>query len=112
MADNIDAGVEPVAPDARSRPTLVAKTTPAQIVLCLLGAVAFLYFARPVLLPVILACVAGMTLKPLVSWLARYRVPSSLAAAMVLSLLMTAHGVGFFHLGRPAAAWVNDAPST
>ena len=39
-----------------------------QIVLIVLGTIAFLYFARPVVLPVFLACVAGMALKPLIRW--------------------------------------------
>ncbi|HXT40786.1 MAG TPA: AI-2E family transporter [Candidatus Angelobacter sp.] len=88
----------------------VAKTTPAQIVLIVLGTVAFLYFARPVVLPVFLACVAAITLKPLIRWLSYCHIRPAFAAAIVLSLLMTAAGIGFFHLGRPAMAWVNDAP--
>jgi hypothetical protein len=40
-----------------------AKAAPAQTALLALGAVALLYFARPVVLPVFLAYVAGMTLK-------------------------------------------------
>jgi len=36
-----------------------AKAAPVQIVLILLGAIAFLYFARPVVLPVVLALYRG-----------------------------------------------------
>ena len=72
--------------------------------------IAFLYFARPVVLPVFLACVAGMTLKPLIRWLSCCHIPPALSAAVVLCFLVTAVGVGFFQLGRPALTWMNEAP--
>ncbi|HXJ71556.1 MAG TPA: AI-2E family transporter, partial [Candidatus Dormibacteraeota bacterium] len=97
-------------PPAEPITASVAKTTPVQIVLGALGAVAFLYFARPVVLPVFLACVAGMTLKPLIRWSSCCHIPPPLAAAVVLCLLVTAVGIGFFQLGRPALAWLNEAP--
>jgi predicted PurR-regulated permease PerM len=81
-----------------------------QIVLVVLGAIAFLYFTRPVLLPVFLACIAGMTLKPLIRWLSYCRIPPALSAAVVLCLLVAAIGIGFFQLGRPALTWMNEAP--
>ena len=86
------------------------KTTPVQIVLIVLGTIAFLYFARPLVLPVFLACVAGMTLKPLIRWSSCCHIPPALSAAVVLCLLVAAVGVGFFQLGRPASTWINDAP--
>jgi predicted PurR-regulated permease PerM len=86
------------------------KTTPVQIVLIVLGVIVFLYFARSVVLPVFLACMAGMTLKPLIRWLSCCHIPPALSAAVVLCLLVAAVGVGFFQLGRPALAWMNEAP--
>ncbi|HXJ61109.1 MAG TPA: AI-2E family transporter [Verrucomicrobiae bacterium] len=105
-ADVLASQPPPAEPIAAS----VAKTTPVQIVLGALGAMAFLYFARPVVLPVFLACVAGMTLKPLIRWSSCCHIPPPLAAAVVLCLLVTAVGIGFFQLGRPALAWLNEAP--
>jgi predicted PurR-regulated permease PerM len=87
-----------------------AKTTPVQIVLIVLGVISFLYFARAVALPVFLACVAGMTLKPLIRWLSFCHIPPALSAAVVLCFLVSGVAVGFFHLGRPALTWMNDAP--
>ena len=86
------------------------KTPPVQIVLIVLGTIAFLYFARPVVLPVFLACMAGMALKPLIRWLSCCHIPPALSAAVVLSLLLPAVGIGFFQLGRPALTWMNEAP--
>lgn len=84
--------------------------TPALLALAMLGAIAFLYFARPVLLPVVFACVANMTLKPLIDWLSRYHLPKTFSAAVVLIILITGAGIGFSQLGRPALQWINEAP--
>ena len=106
----VDSTVEAAPRAAQSSPATVSKTTPVQIVLVVLGAIAFLYFARPVVLPVVLACIAGMTLKPLIRWLSCCHIPPALSAATVLGLLAVAIGIGFFQLGRPALTWVNEAP--
>ena len=98
--------VSPAQPDTAP----AAKATPVQIVLIVLGVIAFLYFARPVVLPVFLACVAGMALKPLIRWLSYCHIPPALSAAVVLCLLVAAVGIGFFQLGRPAMTWMNEAP--
>jgi len=88
-----------------------AKGTSLRFGLVVLGLVAFLYFARPVILPIFLACVGGMTLKPLIRWLSQCHVPPGLSAAVVLCLLIGTLGFGFFELGRPAVAWMNEAPA-
>ena len=83
---DVDPAVETAAPAAPSSPAPVAKTTPGQIVLVVLGAIAFLFFARVVVLPVFVACVAGMALKPLIRWLSCCHLPPALSAVVVLLL--------------------------
>jgi len=95
---------------AEGVPTTVIRTPHVQRVLVILGTMAFLYFARPVVLPVFLACVAGMTLKPLVRWLSYCHIPPAVSAAVVLSLLVASITIGFIELGQPALAWMNEAP--
>lgn len=97
-----EQAVPPAAPGA--------KTTPGQIIVVVLGAIGFLYFARPILLPVFLACIAAATLKPLIGKLTAWHIPRSLSAAIVLFLLLAALGLGFFQLGRPAVMWMNEVP--
>ncbi len=87
-----------------------ARNTPPLIVLAALGTIAFFYFARPVLLPFFLACFAGMALKPFIGWLSRYHLPTALAAAVVLCVLMAVIVIGFVKLGRPALQWADEAP--
>ena len=76
----------------------------------MLAAVAFLYFARPVILPVFLACVAGMTLKPLIRWSSCCHVPPALSAALVLLILVGSIVMGCVQFGRPALLWITEAP--
>jgi predicted PurR-regulated permease PerM len=86
------------------------KTTTGQVLLGVLGTIAFLYFASPVVLPIFLACVGGMTLKPLIRWMSYCHLRPPFAAAIVLGLAITGVAVGFLQLGRPAMAWMNEAP--
>jgi predicted PurR-regulated permease PerM len=88
----------------------VAKEPLVQSALIVLGVLAFLYFARPVVLPIFLACVGGMTLKPLIRWLSQCHIPPALSAAVVLSVLVAGVTIGFIQLGQPALAWMNEAP--
>jgi predicted PurR-regulated permease PerM len=108
VPDKNAPGSEPLP--VPSSAAAATKTTPVQIVLIVLGVIAFLYFARPVVLPVFLACVAGTTLKPLIRWLSCCHIPPALSAAVVLGFLVPAVGIGFFQLGRPALTWMNEAP--
>jgi predicted PurR-regulated permease PerM len=86
------------------------QTTPVQKVTIVLGTIGFLYLARPVVLPVFMACFAAMTLKPLIRWSSCCRIPPTISAAVVLCVLVSALGIGFFQLGRPAMTWMNEAP--
>jgi predicted PurR-regulated permease PerM len=86
------------------------RMAPMQLILVLLGTVAFLYFARPVVLPILLAWMAATTLRPLVRLLSSLHLPTSVSAAIVFCLLLAAVGFGFAQLGRPAARWMNEAP--
>jgi predicted PurR-regulated permease PerM len=105
-----DAAATSEPPAAPTNTPAVTRTAPVPIVLTVLGTVAFLYFARAVILPVFLACVAGMALKPLIRWLSRCHIPPALGAAVVLAVFVAAIAVGFVQLGRPAVAWMNDGP--
>src|SRR5204863_8279362 len=68
------------------------------------------YFARPVILPICLACVAAMALKPLIRWLSCCHIAPALSAAAVLSLLVGGIVAGSLQFGRPAMMWIDAAP--
>ncbi len=110
MAAGDEPAVDVAALVTPSAPVTMARATRVQLVLVAFGAIAFLYFARPVILPVFLACVAGMALKPVIRWLGCLHIPPGLAAVVVLGVVITGAGMGFVELGRPALTWMNDAP--
>src|SRR5271165_3224680 len=101
MPDETEQGPgEP--PDAAVAPAVAPRARPSgtQVILVLLGMTAFLYFARPVMLPLFLACLAAMALKPLMNGLACLRIPTVPSAAIVIVLLVATLSVGFVQLGR------------
>jgi predicted PurR-regulated permease PerM len=86
------------------------RTSRAQYAIIFLGMTTFLYFARPVVLPVFLACFGAMALKPMMRWLAILHIPTIPSAAVILLLMIAIVGAGFTQLGRPALKWIDEAP--
>jgi predicted PurR-regulated permease PerM len=70
------------------------------------------YFARIVLLPVVLALLFSLLLSPLVGGLRRLHIPHRLGAGLVVLALMGLLGGSVYMLIDPAAAWIDQAPST
>ncbi|MGH7542065.1 MAG: AI-2E family transporter, partial [Gemmatimonadota bacterium] len=69
-----------------------------------------LYFARPVLLPIVLGILISFVLDPFVGLLERWHVPRALGAAFVLGGVLGGIGYGVYRLSGPAAEWVEQAP--
>jgi predicted PurR-regulated permease PerM len=78
----------------------------------LLGTVAFLYFAKLFVMPVILATLLAFLLKPLVRGLARARVPETIGAIVVIAAFLTVVSFTATRLLQPAAQWAARAPET
>jgi predicted PurR-regulated permease PerM len=71
-----------------------------------------LYFARAVLLPIVLASLLALILMPAVRALKRLHVPRGLGAALVVvALAGSLVGLGGW-IYDPAAQWIDKAPST
>jgi predicted PurR-regulated permease PerM len=69
-----------------------------------------LYFARAVLLPLVLALMLSYLLRPIIRAFDRVKISPPVGAAAVLMAVMGIFGYGFFVLAGPAAAWVEKAP--
>jgi predicted PurR-regulated permease PerM len=107
---NVPVEAAPLDEPVSSKTAATVNLAPLHVVIVILSVVGFLYFARPVILPIFLACVGSMTLKPLIRWLDQWHVPPALSTALVLSVLAGGVTIGFFQLAHPALAWMNEAP--
>ena len=68
------------------------------------------YFARSLLLPVVLALLLSLILYPAVRALKRARIPEPLGAAMIVGALTAALGLGVYQLFEPASEWIGKMP--
>jgi predicted PurR-regulated permease PerM len=69
-----------------------------------------LYFARPLILPFILALLLNFLLRPVVRLLKKIKIPELAGAAMVILALLGSAGFGALKLSGPAAEWISKAP--
>lgn len=83
-----------------------------RLIISAAGILILFYFARSVVLPIMLAIVGWMVLKPPVAWLRTRKIPGPLGAAMVMGSLLSVIGFGLVHLERPIVEWVKTAPET
>jgi predicted PurR-regulated permease PerM len=79
-------------------------------VLAVLGVGYTLYFARSFLLPITFAVLLSFVLSPLVRGLGRLRIPTALAAALVVLSLAGGVGFGVYQLAGPVQSWSEKAP--
>ncbi len=73
--------------------------------------IAFLWWARAVFIPVLLAVLVSHALEPSVGLLERLKCPRSLATFVILGALLTGLGYGVYALGEPAATFINQMPA-
>ena len=79
------------------------------IIVMMLGA-AVVYFARDLLLPLTLAFLLALTLRPVVRYFEHRNVPSSLSAVVLVAAVIAVFGSGLFFLSGPIAHWLDIAP--
>ena len=84
----------------------------AMVGVWLLGTIAFFYFAKSFLLPVVLAILLNFLLKPVVNKLVELHVPRVLAAAAVLVLFIGVISSIIYGFNKPAAEWLKKAPAS
>jgi predicted PurR-regulated permease PerM len=70
------------------------------------------YVARTLLLPIVLAILGSLVLRPVVAGTRRLGIPSALGAALVVGALIGAGGYAVVTLATPAAAWIERAPQS
>ncbi|ART99881.1 AI-2 transport protein TqsA [Yoonia vestfoldensis] len=71
---------------------------------------AALYFAKDIVLPVVLGVLLALTLGPWVRWLSQRGIPPSLAASVTILGLVALIAAGVTLLGGSVASWFDDIP--
>lgn len=113
IQDQADRPAVSPARDALEGPDEVASARCcgwAQVGTFVLLAIAALYFARPVLLPLVLAVLLNLLLSPGARALKRIGLPLPLGAAVVMLAVLAALGLGVWQLAGPASEWIERAP--
>ena len=72
----------------------------------LLAFVAFLQFAKPFVMPILLAVILSFVLKPVVNVLSNFKIPRWMGSLVVIVSLMCLIGIIFSHLMQPARDWM------
>lgn len=112
---NERAGLDIVAPpeppqDAPVEATLSGAPAFAVKGLFILALFYTFYFARSLLLPVVLALLLSLILYPAVRALKRMRIPEPAGAALIVAALTGTLGVGLYQLFEPATEWLSTMP--
>lgn len=80
--------------------------------LVILATLYTLYFARALMLPVVLAVLFSILLAPSVRALRRAHVPEAFGALIVLLMVLAVLGFAIDKLSEPATEWLNKAPQS
>jgi predicted PurR-regulated permease PerM len=68
-------------------------------------------YARPFLMPVVLAFLLALVFSPVRRFLARWRIRSGLSALLIVSMLVALLMTGLVLLSAPVARWIENAPT-
>jgi predicted PurR-regulated permease PerM len=80
------------------------------LVLVLIAVIGGAYFARDFLLPVVLAFLLALTLRPVVRYFERRGVFAGITAFSLVVVMLAAVGAGVVFLSGPVSHWLNTAP--
>lgn len=105
-----DAPAAETQAEARQRPLWQARDI-GIVVLAVLAIIAAAKIAAELLIPVVLGLMVSYALKPLVTWLERFRIPRAFGALLVMIGLFGAIGTAGWWLADDVAAAVADLPT-
>ncbi len=71
-----------------------------------------LYFARAVILPIVLSLLLSFLFAPVVRGMKQLKIPETVSSAFLLVVLIGTIGFGFYRLSGPATEWIAKAPES
>src|SRR3954468_13446333 len=99
------------APVVRTEPVLSSPLSSGVLILTVLALVGALYFGKEVVLPIALAIVLKLLLQPILDVLCnRLRLPTALAALILICGLFAAIAAVAFSISGPASGWIEKVP--
>lgn len=105
MDETSHARPDPPAPAASSRPTFRVLQW-----MLVLGVLYTLYFAKTLIVPVVIALMLTLLLSPLVALLKRFMIPRPLSAVVLLGLILGPLILLLMELRDPVERWVERTP--
>lgn len=105
---NTDASDRP--PDFEATPAQSPAVSKSLIIIALLAVLCVLYFAKSLILPVLVASLIALFSSPLVRLLMGVRIPRALASILVVAGIIVVLGYLFSLLLDPALRWVEAVP--
>lgn len=104
----------PIDPEARIDPIALPQDQPRAVspIFWLLGlaAVYTLYFAKTLLMPIVVAMLFSLLLGPLVTGLKRIFVPRTISAVVIMAVLLGPFTLLVMQLTEPAQKWAKQLP--
>jgi len=79
-------------------------------VIAVLAALCVAYFAKPVLMPIVIAILVSLTMRPLVRRLQKAGLPRPLSGALLLGGIVALGALGVTSVVTPAQEWAEAAP--
>ena len=70
-----------------------------------------LYFARVVILPIVIAVLLNFLFSPIIRLLKKIWIPQSLGALLIILVLFSSIFFGFYRLSGPTGQWLANAPN-
>lgn len=98
------------ATPGRRRPSHIRVIKYALVTIMTIHVMGVLYFAKAVVMPVIVAIVLSLILSPIVRFLRRRRIPEAASAMLIVLLLTGGAGGAVYGLSEPASNWLDNAP--
>jgi len=96
--------------EAEVRVRRYSRTTVALTILAGIAVIASLYFARAFFVPLLIGILASYTLRPLVDWLQKIRIPPAIGAAIVMAVLVGGASWMTYSLSDEATTLIEKLP--
>jgi len=104
------APAPPPARGAASVSMAIDVRSTALTILAVSAAVAMLWWAQAIFIPIFLAVLISHALEPIVGFLETWRCPRAVATFIVLGAAIAGIGYGVYALGEPASTFIDQVP--